>query len=258
MRSRRARQTGPLVLGTIFLIVGSLFLLRNAGILDVDWGIIWPVVIIVIGAAIIIGSLRRAGRGTGVASVIVPPDGAARLELALRLGAGHYRLAGGASALVEASSDEPTIGHHVERQGDLARVRLTTSVDPWAWGWRGGLSWRIGVATGIPTMLDVKGGAGEFDLDLSAVAVVSASMAVGAADLRVVLPRPRGDVPVRIEAGAASLTLLAPPGVEARLTTSGVVSTSGPTESPGYTAARDRVTISVTGGAASVRLMPVG
>lgn len=257
MRSRRARQTGPLVLGTIFLIVGSLFLLRNAGIVDVDWGIIWPVVIIVIGAAIIVGSLRRSGRGTGVASVMVPPDGAQRLELTLRLGAGHYRLAGGASSLVEASSDEPTIGHQVERQGDLARVRLATAVDPWAWGWRGGLTWRIGVATGIPTMLDVKGGAGEFDLDLSAVAVVSASMAIGAAEMRVVLPRPRGDVPVRIEAGAASLTLLAPPGVEARLTTSGLVSTSGPTESPGYTGARDRVTISVTGGAASVRLMPV-
>jgi hypothetical protein len=257
MRPRRDASTGPLVVGIVLLIVGSLFLLQNAGLLSFSWSIVWPIVIIAIGIVVIVGAYRRGGRGTGVAAVAVPADGARRLELALRVGAGRYRLRGGAAALVEATSDEPTIGNRVERTGDLARVRLSTAVDPWAWGWRGGLEWRVAVASGVPTVLDMKGGAGEFDLDLSAVAVVSAEIGVGAADLRVVLPRASGEVPIRVEAGAASLTFLVPAGVEARLSTSGLVSTTGPTESPGYATARDRVHVNVTGGAASVRLMPV-
>jgi hypothetical protein len=256
MRSRRDDSTGPLVVGVVLLIVGVLFLLRNAGLITIDWSIVWPIFVIAIGLIIVIGAVRRTSRGTGDISVSVPVEGARRLELALRLGGGRYRLRGGSMALVEASADEPTIGHVVERRGDLARVRLSTAVDPWGWGWRGGLSWRIGVASGVLTVLDVRAGAGEFDLDLSAIALASASMGIGAADLKVVLPRPRGDVPIRVEGGAASFTFLVPAGVDMRVTTAGLISSDGPSETPGYAAARDRVTVTVSGGAASVRVLP--
>jgi hypothetical protein len=258
MGPRRGPSTAALVAGVVLLTIGVLFLLRNAGLIRIDWSIVWPVIIIAIGAVIVIGAFRRTGRGTGDRSVVIPIDGAQRLELALRLGAGRYRLRGGSLALTEATADEPTIGHVMERRGDLARVRLSTAVDPWAWGWRGGLGWQIGVTSALPVVLDVRAGAGEFDLDLSAVALVSAFMGIGAADLRVVLPRPRGEVPVRIEGGAAGFTLLVPAGVEMRVTTSGLLTTSGPMETPGYAAARDRVTVTVSGGAASVRVLPAG
>jgi hypothetical protein len=253
---QRPGSTGAIVFGTALLIIGVLFLLRNAGLVSVEWSVIWPVIVIAIGLVIVLRAYRGPRRGEGDASVVIPPDGARRLELALRVGAGRFRLRGGSHALVEAAADGPSIDHKVERHGDLVRARLSSAAGSWMWGWRPGSDWRIGVASGVPLVLDVKGGAGEFDLDLSAVALASATLGIGAAELRVVLPRPRGDVPMRVEGGAASFTFLVPPGVEAKVVTSGLLSVSGPTQTPGYDIAPDRVTITVTGGAASVRLAP--
>lgn len=256
MRSRRNGGPGSLIGGIVLLIVGVAFLLRNAGVIDVDWSVIWPAIVIAIGIVLILGAFNRSVRGDGDSQVSVAPDGARRLELSLRVGAGRYSLRGGASALVEATADEPTIEHALDRRGDLARVRLTTAMNPWSWGWRSGLRWRIGVASDVPTILDVQAGAGEFDFDLSSIALVSASLGIGAASLRITLPHPTGDVPIRVEGGAASFTFHVPAGVEARVLSSGLVSSSGPTESPGYASASDRVTVTVTGGAASVRIVP--
>lgn len=256
MTPRRPGSTGAIVFGTALLIIGVLFLLRNVGLVSFEWSVIWPVLLIGLGLLVVLRAYRGPRRGDGDPSVAIPLDGARRLELALRVGAGRFRLLGGSGALVEAVADGPFIGHQVERRGDLARVRLSSTGGPWRWGWRGGWEWRIGVASGVPVVLDVKGGAGEIDLDLSAVALVSATLGIGAAELRVVLPRPRGDVPVRVEGGAASFSFLVPPGVEARVVTSGLISLSGPSQTPGYDAAPDRVSITVTGGAASVRLAP--
>ncbi len=121
-----------------------------------------------------------------------------------------------------------------------------------------GTEWQVSVAPGTPVAFDVQAGAGDFVFDLSALAVTGLTCSIGAAELRVVLPRPRGDVPVRVEGGAAQLTFVVPPGVEARVAVSGLVTTSGPSETPGYGAARDRVTVHVTGGAAAVRVVPGG
>lgn len=246
---------GALVAGLALLIVGGAFLLRNLGV-TIDWSVILPVILIAVGLGVVVLALRRPGRGTGQASVLVPLEAARRLELALRLGAGHYALRGGSAALVEAVADEPTIGCEVERAGDVARVRLSTAVDPLAWGWHSGLSWRIGVTSGVQAVLDVQAGAGAFDLDLSSVALASATMGIGAADLRVVLPRPRGEVPIKVEGGAARFTFEVPRGVEARVAATGLIGVSGPTETPGYAASADRVTVTVTGAAASVHIVP--
>jgi hypothetical protein len=70
-----------------------------------------------------------------------------------------------------------------------------------------------------------------------------------------VLPRPQGSITVAITAGAASVTIEVPDGVEYRFEPSGGLnSVNGRTESPGYDAAGDRVLIRFTGGAASVRI----
>jgi len=284
-RWQRRRQRGVepgLVFGLVLLVVGAALLLQNTGALDVDWNLLWPLLLIGVGvivlAAALLGPRREpwqgapgdgaswgdgswtvspsgGGRGSGATSLSIPADGAQRLELALRLGAGRYRLAGGAAALVDVAANEPSIESLVDRAGDVARVRLSPSVERWGWTWRGGYEWQIGVARDVPTVLDVQAGAGDFLLDLSEVWLESGSVSVGAAELRVVLPHPRGDVAIRVEGGAAQLTFQVPPGVEARVTTTGLLSTSGRPETPGYAAASDRVTVSVTGGIAAVRVV---
>ena len=245
-----------LIGGVILLVIGVLFLLQNTGALRFDWGVAWPILVIAVGLVVLAGALGGSRQhGTGVASVAIPSDGASRLWLSLRLGAGRYRLAGGARQLVEVEATDPMIESRVERLGDLRRVRLSPSTSWWGWNWRTGMEWRIAVAGDTPTVLDLQGGAGDFAFDLSGIDVTSATVSIGAAELRLVLPRPRGEVPIRVEGGAASLSFQVPPGVEARVTSKGLVSTSGRQETPGYASARDRVTVTVTGGAASVRII---
>ncbi len=256
MGSGRGPSSGALIGGIVLLIVGVAFLLRNAGIIRVDWGVLWPALVIAMGAVLIVGALRRGGGGPGDTNVSIPMDGAARLDLALRLGAGQYRLRAGAAGLVDVAASGPTIDHRVERSGDLARVRLATAIDSWSWGrMAGGTDWRIGVTPGVPVRLDVQAGAGTFELDLEGVMTSGVTCGIGAADLRIVLPRPRGEVPVRVEGGAAQFTFEIPAGVEARVTTTGLVTTSGINQTPGYATAADRVTVAVTGGAAAVRVV---
>jgi hypothetical protein len=103
--------------------------------------------------------------------------------------------------------------------------------------------------------LDVQAGAGTFELDLEGVVTTGVRCGIGAADLRIVLPRPRGEVPVRVEGGAAQFTFEIPAGVEARVTTTGLLTASGPNQTPGYSTATDRVSVTVTGGAAAVRVV---
>jgi hypothetical protein len=259
MRDRRRGSTVGLLGGLILVVVGTVVLLENLGVLDVDWSMLWPLALVVIGIVVIAVAVRGSRNAPGEQRVVVPADGARRLELVLRLGAGTYRLAGGTtSGLVEVVADQPTISSVASLNGDLASVRLSTAIERWDWGRRYGQAWQIGVASGVPAMLDMQAGAGSFHVDLSALSVVSARVAVGAADLTMVLPTPAGEVPIRIDGGAASVTVAVPAGVQARITTSGLVATSGPSQTAGYATATDRVTVTVTGGVASVRVTHAG
>ena len=112
----------------------------------------------------------------------------------------------------------------------------------------------IGVASGVPTQLDVQAGAGRFDLDLSGIAIARASMTIGAAELRVILPRPRGDVPIHVEGGAATFTFEIPSGVEARWPAP-AGHDQRPVPDGGLRRGHGPVTVNVTGGAASVRVV---
>ncbi len=61
MRERR-RDVGALVLGAILLLVGGYYLLRNTLKIDIpelDWDMIWPLAIIVLGVVVIYGAWTR-------------------------------------------------------------------------------------------------------------------------------------------------------------------------------------------------------
>ena len=250
----RSGLRGPEILGLLLIGLGVLFLLDRFTPFALGWGLIWPVILVGLGVLVLSGATRSGG--AGVASVRVPRDGADQLELELRLGAGRYALRGGAAELVEAGSQSPDIDARVERTGRRARVRLAHDRPWFPFTERGATHWRIAVGTDVATRLDVAAGAGDFELDLSAIRVVDARLSVGAAQARVTLPRPIGEVPVRISTGASQVTIAAPPGVEYQVrATGGLLDFGGRNESPGYATAADRVAVRVEGGAASVRIV---
>jgi hypothetical protein len=247
---------GPQAIGLVLIVVGVLFLVRNAGWLVVDWGVVWPILVIAVGLWVVVGALRWRGSADGE-TFSVGRTGEDRLDLELRLGAGRFRVGGGAEpgSLVTVESTEDDIEGRVRRDGRLARVRLSRNASWWPFGrWQGGAEWRVALAGDVATRIDLAGGAGDFDIDLQDILVVEARLAVGAAQVRLALPYPAGDVPVHVSAGASSVTLEVPPGVEARITTSGLLAVDGQTETPGYATAANRVSVRVDGGAGSIRV----
>src|SRR2546427_2383231 len=126
------------------------------------------------------------------------------------------------------------------------------------------------IASDVPTSLDFNAGAGEFDVDVSHVRDHT-RVNTGASTLRLVLPRPSGDVPVRVNAGASNIVITVPDGVEARISTTGglltlrsdnlrlgtggtagCVACSSEVETSAYCGAHDRVTVTITAGASTI------
>lgn len=254
MSSLRARRRGPEIIGVLLIVIGLVFLLRTLGILRIDWGAIWPLLIIGLGILVVVSATRRP---EGQRSASVPLVGAERAEVEMRMGAGRFHIKAGAApeTLVTVESGEDDVDVDVRREGPLARIRLRQDA-PWfpvGW-WRGSIEWRVSLSGEVPIRLDLGAGAGDFVVDLLGLRVAAARLSVGAAQLRVRLPQPAGDVPVHLTAGAAGVTIEVPPGVEMKVETSGFLSVEGRTETPGYATAADRVTVRLDGGASSVRI----
>ena len=293
--ARRREHRGGGVFGPVLLIaIGLLFLASNLGYLGpVSWFQLlqlWPlllvlggidlaigrrapvlallIAIVVIGGAVALvaaqpGFVFGGPRAIGGEAGITVPRGAVRtLELRVAGGAARYTIGGGATALVEAVSDRSDLRLVEDRRsGDAATVRLEQSDQPFTFaGGRGNVD--IKVASDVALTLRFDAGAGDFTVDLRDLKVRELRSATGAAAMRVVLPRPDGDIPIRLDSGASSITVEVPDGVEARVSTSGLASTRSASgrftgrgndlESPGYATARDRVTVTIKAGASSV------
>ena len=198
-------------------------------------------------------------------AVSVPRGSLQTLRLTINGGAARYHLTGGASGAVEATADgtllclrdqtslrEPSASPRGDVRLSQAGPRFSGNTDV-----------AVRVATEIPLSLVVNAGAGEFVIDLHDVRTTDARLSIGASSTTVVLPRPTGDVPVRIEGGASSVVIEIPADVEAQITmTGGLVSSSSGNpravkngnviETAGYATAKDRVTVSLNGGVSSV------
>jgi len=244
---------GPQLVGLLLVLLGAVLLLRNAGIVTVDWGVIWALLIVGVGLYVLIGALTP--RSEADTSATIPRDGATMLDLDLGVGAGTFRIGGGALELVEVHSQEDDISSSVERIGTRARARIRQRTDWFPFGRTSPYSWDVRLAEDVPTAFVLSAGAGDFTIDLGALTIVDAKISAGAAQLRLRLPRPSGEVRMTVSMGAASLHVQVPPGVEARFATSGLLSVNGRNETPGFATARDRVLVTVTGGAASLTIV---
>ncbi|HEV8469571.1 MAG TPA: DUF5668 domain-containing protein [Candidatus Limnocylindria bacterium] len=295
----------------LLIALGLVFLLTNFGLIaGVSWRAIlslWPLLLILIGldiafarrwpvptlvAEVLViaaglalvaasptvgGGIFTFGRGggSGVADVSVPRGTAISLLLRLNGGAGRYHVSGGATDLVSAHSENQDLRLRVSdlgRSGGRADVRID-QIGPEGI-LRGGtdIDVQFQVASDVPTSFDMNAGAGEFDVDLSDVRVTDVRVNTGASTTRLVLPRPTGDIPVRISAGASTIVITVPDGVEARVSTSGgllslrsdnsrlgenggtggCIACGSSVQTSGYAATKDRVTVTISAGASSI------
>lgn len=302
----RPRGRAGLLFPLILIGLGALFFAGNFGYIPPVSARallqLWPLILVVVGiemivarrdpllalvveivvVALAVGLVVAQPRGlfapaaAGPSSSSVARGGAASMSLRIAGGAGTYTLSGGATELVEARSEGGEIRVRDDRRGDAANVRVQPSGfngDIALFGGTPPIRVDVRAASDVPTSLRVEGGAGEFTLDLRDIRLKDARIETGASRVDLTLPRPSGDVPIRIQAGAASLTIVVPDEVEARVaTTGGLLSTSlqnarfgsgssaafarsgGANETAGYAAAKDRVTITIEAGASSITI----
>jgi hypothetical protein len=294
---RERRSQGGLLFPLILVAIGVAFLAANLGYIQPisirALAALWPLILIVVGIEILFArrepllalGLQLAVIAVGVALVAAQPgglfarpvsagsssidvarDSTTALTLRVSGGAGRYEVSGGAANLVEARSTGGEVQVRTTRSAGRTEVRVSPEDDHFDL-FRPVVPSEVIVraASDVPTAVRVEGGAGEFVIDLSAIQTTEADVEGGAGEFTVVLPHPKGTVPVRIEAGAASITIRVPDGVEARVTTRGgalsfssenprLEARSGAAETTGYAAATDRVNVTFEGGAASIRV----
>jgi hypothetical protein len=286
----------------LLITIGLVFLLVNFGVIPGVTALsllnLWPLVLILAGIDIAIG--RRwplAALGIDVAVIAlglallatqptfvggpfwiasggvggerdltVPRENVTALSLDFNGGAGRFRISGGSAMLVEAHSmnDDLRLRRSDRDPGGAhASVRVDQSGNHRVGSSAADVEMRI--ASDVETALSVDGGAGEFTLDLRDVRLSSAELNVGAASLILTLPKPTTAVTINVSAGASSIVVEVPGGVEARITTTGALLTlrsSNPrvtvsgsaAETTGYASATARVTVRITAGVSSITI----
>ena len=276
--ARRPLIAFPLVL----IALGVVFLLANAGY--VGEGALrrlvelWPIALVLIGLDILVRDRSTAvalvveiaviaasvvyavaGPSTGLVPVGTRTTSVGRLDatslsLTVSYGAGRLTMHSGTSELVAVSSSREDVRvQDVSRSGASAVVTVSPTNDQFPINVD--RVWDVVIPSDIPVALTANVGAGEFSFGLRDTKLTSAKFNGGASDLAIAFPKPTGDVPVTISAGASSITLEIPPGVDYRVrTTGGLNSVNGIETSAGYSAATDRLTILVTSGASSITI----
>lgn len=268
----------PLVL----ISLGVAFLLVNLGVLHgITWAQVfrlWPVLIILAGVdlllrprsylaaavvdiAIIVAAFAYllSGATVGPASLAytidVPRAGVTDLNLTVNYGAGSFTLAGGGTALVAVSSSAQDVTRTVDQNNTNASVVVSSDSNTLFGADGRDRRWDVRLPSDVRTGMTLNLGAGEFDVDLSHVQLTRGTINAGASDLTVTLPKPSGNVTLKISSGASSVTIIVPSGVAYSVTTTGVLhSVTGPQRSSDYATATDRVTIDVSIAAGSVQI----
>jgi hypothetical protein len=257
--------------GLLLILIGVLFIFGNLLQIDV-WGLVWPIVLILLGAWIVWGVISgQQPRETEV--MAIPLDGASRARVHLRHGAGRLTLGPGVEEgeLLSGSFDGG-VDHQSHREGDGLDVKIRVPVGdwslfatPWTRWQRGGLEWRVALNGSIPLDLDLGTGASESRLDLRELQVTSLRLNTGASATELTLPAHAGFTEARLRSGAASLNVWVPEGVAARIRASGGLAEIAVDrerfprqgsfyQSPDYETAVNRVDLDIETGVGSVRV----
>jgi len=221
---------GNLFWGVILIIGGSLLLLDNLGLLNVNvWSLIWPLFLIGLGVRALWGAVaaRQSPRDEQAA---IPLEGAASARVRVHHGAGRLDIHSGAGPdELAAGTFGGGLDYRARRAGETLEVDMHVRESftfPWMWGPGRSLDWSFGLNSGIPLSLELKTGASESRLELADLRVTDLRLETGASATRITLPANAGRTRAEIRAGAASVELQVPPGVAARIRIRGGLSSA--------------------------------
>jgi hypothetical protein len=256
--------------GFILLLVGGLMLLNAMGVrlpggmspLD----LFWPVLLILGGILVLLGVVMRGKVDVEQASIDL--QGAREANVKISHGAGELRIHGGAVAGVLAhGSFAGGLDQKANRNGERLEVSMRPARDFMTFPFFGPhtqLDWDVALNADVPLGLRLSCGANKSDLDLRDLNITDLKVETGASDTRVTFPA-RGRLNADFDLGAASLNLIVPEGVSARIRASigaaglDVEETRFPRvggvyKSPDFETAANAVDITIDAGAAGIKI----
>ncbi len=246
---------GPMAL----IGLGTFFLLRDFDVVETEF--VWPAILILVGVALLAGTMRRRTVETKVISV--PLDGAIRARVRVDHGGGELRVGrsvAGSATLCTGSAGG--VEQRVNKSGDRLDVSLRQT--PGLWARSIGEPFCLDFNPAVELELDFHTGATDSKLDLSGLLVSALELKTGASSTVISVPE-RGHTKASIEAGAASVDIRVPPSVAARIVTDSgftdikidknrFLPSGGGYESPDYSTSLNRLELRFAGGAASLKV----
>lgn len=251
--------------GSLIVILGSLLLLQNLGILNINiWNLIWPFFLIALGAWIILG--RLFPNRTAVEHAVIGLDGAKKARIKINHAAGRLNIRSGnhPSNLIEGDFGG---GLEVSERmnGDIKELTLKPRLDVFVfpWGPDQALHWDLSMSPNIPLDLNLETGANDAYIDLTSLRVEKLKLSSGASSTQVHLPEAAGYTAVKVDSGVNSIRLTIPPQVAGRILYSGGLSSiqidkqrflqnGNIYESADYNTAANKVDITIDTGIASI------
>jgi hypothetical protein len=256
---------GPILFPLALIALGFLLLFSNLGYIQFDfWQFVttwWPLLLIIFGLDILIGSLRT--RHVKARMLALELGTALRAEVSINFGAGDLTVGKAASGKIVDGTFEGEVRYDAKPDGC---VWLKLEPLNW-WGWNPrGNRWNVGLTDAVPLKLTLDGGAANANLDLTDLKVTDLQIKTGASSTIVRLPNAAGMTNVRVNAGAASVKLIVPAGVAARVHSTMAIGSNdinqqrfphvgGDYASPDYATADNKVDIQFDGGVGSLAVV---
>jgi hypothetical protein len=224
----------------------------------------WPSLLILLGGWILFGYFLR-GQGE-TEQVTIDLQGASQAALKLSHGAGRLILSAGAPAgQLLFGSFAGGVKQSAHKSGERLEAHIEANpmiFPPFFGGWQG-LEWDIKLNRDVPLTLRLETGASQSELDLRELLVSDLRVSTGASKTDLTLPANAGLTTVKVELGAASLDMVVPQGVAARIRSEhGVAAievdkarfpySNGMYESADFSSAPNKVDIMIEAGAGRV------
>ncbi len=254
--------------GIVLIILGLIFLFGYQMGLPV-WSLIWPFMIIVIGAWILLIPILSKGIEIIQEEFSLPLEGVQQATLKIEHGAGTIRLHS------EDLKDQFLTGsfmggvqHNVSLSQGKYRVKLQSKIEfanflP-RFQKENRLLWDVSINRNIPLKIKMETGASENYLDFSDAQLEDLHLETGASSTEILLPKGCAFTSVHVESGASAIKMHIPPKVAARIKVSGLIGKTIDVDrflqngeyyqSPDFEKAKNRVEINVESGVGSVEI----
>ena len=201
--------------GIVLLVVGSLLLLDNLNVfafLGVSiWKLIWPLGLIALGIWVLWATTGSNDVGE-LEEITIPVDIAETYAVDIKYGAGELNIN---------SQSEGGLFHEVDDAVDSKKIKLWSPARVKLLRFVNRRKWDVTINGTIPCDLKLSTGACDTNVDLSDTLVRNLRLDTGASSTKIKLPKLAGMTKVKGSGGAASLSLVVPPEVAAKIEVKG-------------------------------------